>query len=130
LPEALERAIRSVLAGAPVALDFAVSGKRRPLTPDLETTALRIGREAVVNALKHADARNVNVRLEYDARLLRLQIRDDGSGMQNGVAEAAAADGHLGIAGMKARAQSTAGTMEIASEPGRGTTIRVSLPIG
>jgi signal transduction histidine kinase len=130
LPEALERAIRSVLAGAPVALDFAVSGKRRPLTPDLETTALRIGREAVVNALKHADARNVNVRLEYDAHLLRLQIRDDGSGMQNGVAEAAAVDGHLGIAGMRARAQSAAGTMEIASEPGRGTTIRVSLPIG
>jgi signal transduction histidine kinase len=129
LPEALERAIRTVLAGAPVALDFAVSGERRPLTLHLETTALRIGREAVVNALKHADARNVEVNLEYDAQLLRLQIRDDGRGMQNGVAEAAAVDGHLGIAGMKARAHSTAGTMEIVSEPGRGTTIRVSLPI-
>jgi signal transduction histidine kinase len=129
LPEALEGAVRSVLTGAPVALKFTVSGERRPLTPHLETTALRIGREAVVNALKHADAQNVEVNLEYDAQLLRLQIRDDGRGMQNGAAEAAAADGHLGIAGMKARAQSTDGTMEIVSEPGRGTTIRVSLPI-
>jgi signal transduction histidine kinase len=84
---------------------------------------------AAVNALKHADARNVHVRLDYDAQLLRLQTRDDGRGMQSGVAEAAAAGGHLGIAGMKARAQSAAGTMEILSEPGRGTTIRVSLPI-
>ena len=129
LPEALEGAIRSVLTGAPIALDFAVSGERRPLSPHLATAALRIGREAVVNALKHADARNVNVRLEYDAHLLRLQIRDDGRGMQSDVAEAAAVDGHLGIVGMRARAQSIAGTMEIASEPGHGTTIRVSLPI-
>jgi signal transduction histidine kinase len=129
LPEALEGAVRSVLTGAPVALHFTATGDRRPLTPHLETTALRIGREAVVNALKHADARTVEVTLEYDAQFLRLQIRDDGRGMRSGVVEAAAANGHLGIAGMRARAHSAAGTMEIASEPGRGTTVRVSLPI-
>jgi signal transduction histidine kinase len=129
LPEALESAIRSVLRGAPVGLDFTVSGDRRPLNPPRETTAPRIGREAVVNALKHADARTVQVSLEYDAQLLRLQVRDDGRGMQSSVAEAAAANGHLGIAGMRARAHRVAGTMEIVSEPGRGTTIRVSLPI-
>jgi signal transduction histidine kinase/ligand-binding sensor domain-containing protein len=130
LPEALEGAIRSVLAGAPpITLDFRVNGNRRPLTPHLETTALRIGREAVVNALKHADARTVEVRLEYDEQLLHLQVRDDGRGMQSGVAELAAANGHLGIVGMRARAHRVAGTMEIVSEPRCGTTVRVSLPI-
>ncbi len=130
LPEALEGAVRSVLAGAPpITLDFSVIGNPRPLTLHLETTALRIGREAVVNALKHADAQTVEVRLEYHAQHLRLQVRDDGRGMQSGVAEAAAANGHLGIAGMRARAHRVAGTMEIASEPRRGTTVRVSLPI-
>ena len=129
LPEALEGAVRSVLTGAPTVLHFTVRGDRRPLTPHLETTALRIGREAVLNALKHADARKVEVSLDYDAQMLRLQIRDDGRGMASGVAEAAAADGHLGIAGMKARAHHAAGAIEIDSEPGRGTTVRVSLPI-
>jgi len=129
LPEALEGAVRSVLTGAPVALHFTVRGDRRPLAPHIETAVLRIGREAVANVLKHADARNVEVSLDYDARLLRLQIRDDGRGIRSGAAEVAAANGHMGIAGMKARAQRAAGTLEIASEPGWGTTVQVSLPI-
>jgi signal transduction histidine kinase/ligand-binding sensor domain-containing protein len=129
LPEALEGAVRSVMAGASVALEFTVRGDRRPLALLVETTALRIGREAVLNALKHADARNVSVLLEYGTKFLRLQIRDDGRGMHSGVAEAAAAEGHLGIAGMASRAHRAGGTMEIASESGRGTTVQASLPI-
>jgi signal transduction histidine kinase/ligand-binding sensor domain-containing protein len=130
LPEALEGAVRSVVAGASVALEFTVRGERRPLTLLVETTALRIGREAVLNALKHADARNVDVHLEYGTKLLRLQVRDDGRGMTPGAPEAAATNGHLGIAGMRARAHRAAGTLEIASEPGLGTTVQASLPIG
>ncbi len=129
LSEALEGALRSMLTGAPVALDFTVRGNPRPLSPDLEIAALRIGREAVLNALKHADARRVYVTVEYDAKFLGLEIRDDGRGMHSGAAEAAAADGHLGIVGMRARAHRTEGTIEIASEPGQGTTVRASLPI-
>jgi signal transduction histidine kinase len=69
------------------------------------------------------------VRLEYAPRLLVLEVADDGRGMTPGAAEVAASDGHLGIAGMRARAARAAGTMEIASEQGTGTTIRVTLPI-
>ena len=53
LAEALEGSVRSVMAGASVALDVTVRGDRRPLQPLVETTVLRIGREAVLNALKH-----------------------------------------------------------------------------
>lgn len=130
LPEALEEAARSLTAGASVALEFTVSGDRRPLSLQVETTALRIGREAVLNALKHADAQKVDVRLEYGTQFLSLDIRDDGRGMSRDAPEAAATDGHLGIAGMRARANRTGGTMEIVSEPGLGTTVRASLPIG
>jgi signal transduction histidine kinase len=129
LPEALEGALRSMLTGTPLVLDFSVSGSPRPLSPDVEIAVLRIGREAVLNTLKHADAGRVEVTVEYDTNFLRLTIRDDGRGMQSGVTEAAAADGHLGVPGMRARAHRAEGTMEIASERDHGTTVRVSLPI-
>ena len=129
LAEALDGAVRSVMAGASVALEFTVRGDRRPLQPAVETTTLRIGREAVLNALKHADARKIEVRLEYAPRLLVLEVADDGRGIPPGAAEAAASDGHLGIAGMRARAGRAGGTIEIASHVGTGTTIRVTLPI-
>jgi signal transduction histidine kinase len=128
LPEALDGAVRSVVAGSSVVLDFTVRGERRPLPPLVETTALRIGREAVLNALKHADAHKVDVHLEYGARFLGVQIRDDGHGMTPHRPAGAASEGRFGIAGMRERAHRAGGTIEITSEPGRGSTVRASLP--
>jgi len=128
LPAALEGAVRSVIAQASVALEFTVHGDRRPLSPQVATTALRIGREAVLNALKHADAQKIQVQLDYGLRILTLQVRDDGRGMPPGAAEAAAIDGHLGLTGMRARADRVAGSLRITSEPGQGTIVRASLP--
>jgi signal transduction histidine kinase/ligand-binding sensor domain-containing protein len=129
LPAALEGAVRSVTAQASVALEFTVRGDHRPLTPQVATTALRIGREAVLNALKHADAQKIQVQLDYGPRILTLQVRDDGRGMPPGAAEAAATDGHLGLAGMRARADRVAGSLQVTSAPGQGTIVRASLPI-
>ena len=127
MPEALEGAVRSVMSGSSVAHAFTVGGERRALSLLVETTALRIGREAVLNALKHAEARKVDVHLDYGAEFLNLQIRDDGRDMTPGP-EAAATDGHFGIAGMRERAHRAGGTVEIASAPGGGTTVRACLP--
>jgi signal transduction histidine kinase len=128
LPEALEGAVRSMTAGGSVSVDFTVRGDRRPLSPLIETTALRIGREAVMNALKHADARKVDVRLEYAPRALILEIADDGGGMSPSAIEVPPSNGHLGISGMRARARQAAGNVDITSQPGSGTTVRVTLP--
>jgi PAS domain S-box-containing protein len=128
LPEALDGAVRSVMAGSSVVLEFIVRGERRPLPPLVETTALRIGREAVLNALKHANAHKVDVHLEYGAQFLSVQVRDDGHGMTPHTPAGAASEGHFGIAGMRERAHRAGGTIEIASEPGRGSTVRASLP--
>jgi signal transduction histidine kinase/ligand-binding sensor domain-containing protein len=130
LADALERAARQALAGSSVELAFSVSGDRRRLPLDVETAAMRIGRESVLNALKHAAARSLQVRLDYGPRRLLLEVVDDGKGFAPGTPEAAAAGGHWGIAGMKSRAERARGTLGITSVPGRGTTVSVSLPAG
>jgi signal transduction histidine kinase/ligand-binding sensor domain-containing protein len=129
LASALESAARVTMAGSSAELLFTVHGDRRRLPLAVETTALRIGREAVLNAVKHAAPRTVEVNLEYGPRSLTLRVVDDGTGIPPGAIDAAAAGEHLGIAGMRDRAQRGGGTLDIASEPGRGTTVSASLPI-
>ncbi len=129
LGEALEVAARLAMTDSSADLAFTVRGDRRRLPLAIETTALRVGREAVVNAVKHAAPRTVEVNLEYAPRSLTLRVADDGTGIQPGALDAAAAGEHLGIAGMRDRAQRGGGTLDVTSEPGRGTTVSLSLPI-
>jgi signal transduction histidine kinase/ligand-binding sensor domain-containing protein len=129
LAEALEAAAHHAMAGSSAELVLAVQGERRRLPLDVETTALRVGREAVINAVKHATPRTLQVSLEFGARFLTLRVADDGAGISPGAMETAVEGEHLGIAGMRQRAQRAGGTLDITSEPGRGTTVSVSLPI-
>ncbi len=129
LADALEHAARAT-TGNSTELVFTVSGDRRALPLAVETTAFRIGREAVLNAVKHAAPRRVTVDLEYELRFLTLRVSDDGTGIAPDAMDAAEKGRHWGIAGMRERAQRTGGTLEISSEPGRGTVVSVALPIG
>lgn len=129
LADALEAAARQAMADSPAHLVFLVKGDRRRLPLDVETTALRVGREAVLNAMKHAAPGTVEVNLEYGARTLVMRVVDDGTGILPGALEAAASGEHLGMAGMNDRAQRTGGNLEVTSEPGRGTTVVLVLPI-
>lgn len=95
----------------------------------VETTALRIGREAVLNAVKHAEPSVVKVDLEYAPLFLTVRVRDDGGGIPLGAMDPLQAGEHLGIAGMRERAQRAGGALEITSAPGRGTTVSVGLPV-
>ncbi len=129
LAGALETAARHAMADSSAELVFTVEGNRRRLPLAVETAALRIGREAVINAVKHAAPRTVAVHLEYGPRSVTLRVVDDGTGIPAGAMDAAAAGEHLGVAGMRDRAQRGGGTLDIVSEPGLGTTVSVSLPI-
>jgi signal transduction histidine kinase len=129
LPTALETAVRRATADSSAQLVFAVHGDRRPLTLAIEATALRVGREAVLNAVKHAAPRMVEVNLEYGPRSLTLRVEDDGSGIPSSALEVAAAGEHLGLAGMRDRAHRAGGKLEITSTLGQGTAVSMSLPI-
>jgi signal transduction histidine kinase len=129
LPTALETAVRRATADSSVQLVFAVHGDHRPLPLAIEATALRVGREAVLNAVKHAAPRMVEVNLEYGPRSLTLRVEDDGSGIPSSALEVAAAGEHLGLAGMRDRAHRAGGKLEITSTLGQGTAVSMSLPI-
>jgi signal transduction histidine kinase len=95
---------------------------RLPL--DLEEVLYRISQEALHNVVKHAAARQVTLSIGKGRGGLRLRIADDGKGFD----AASVPDGHLGLAGMRARAEKIGATLEVDSRPGDGTTIEVFLP--
>jgi len=74
--------------------------------------------------VKHARARTVRLTLGPAPEGVRLIVIDDGTGFD----AAAVPAGHLGLAGMKARAEAIGGRLEVDSRPGRGTTIAVVVP--
>jgi len=126
--EALERAARTATEGTSVKLAFTVQGSRRRLSESIETTALRIGREAVVNAVKHARATHVEIVLTFAASALELRVCDDGIGIQPDTLAKNTDGKHLGLTGMRSRAERAGGTLEIAKGELGGTVIAAKLP--
>ncbi|PZS12357.1 MAG: diguanylate cyclase [Solirubrobacterales bacterium] len=86
---------------------------------------LRIVHEALHNALRHARAERIEVRLEHRAGALVVQISDDGTGFEPGRGELRSR--HLGLTSMEERARELGGSLEIRSSPGAGTTVRLVL---
>jgi len=103
-----------------------VTGLLRPLPPPVETNLLRIGQEAINNAVKHAHANRIDVLLNFDTRSVRLSVCDNGRGFDpNGQI----ADGHFGLMGMRERADQIGGELTIESAIERGTHITVEAPL-
>jgi len=86
---------------------------------DVEYAAFMIAREAIGNALRHANASRVRLSIDGDARSLRLRIADDSSGIPAVLSR----PGHLGIVGMRERALAIGAKFALESTPGRGATV-------
>ncbi|TDB98727.1 sensor histidine kinase [Actinomadura sp. 7K534] len=99
-----------------------VTGTAEPLHGELEATLLRIAQEAVTNAERHARADRIGVTLSYMDDEVTLDIRDDGRGFTR-------PSSGFGLTAMRERAERVAGTLEIESEPGRGTAVSARVPL-
>jgi two-component system NarL family sensor kinase len=89
-----------------------------------------LARELIANAGKHSGATHVAVSVARDSEQLELQVRDDGRGFDPRSRRAAALrDGHIGLASSEERARAAGGELVVASRPGAGTTVRVTLPL-
>lgn len=111
------------------AADFAVTveGRARRIHPLIRDEVYRIGREALVNAFRHARATRIEVELEYGARRLRMLIRDDGCGIDPDILDAGRA-GHWGLRGMRERTRRIGGQLTLSSRTGSGTEVELELP--
>ena len=110
--------------GADIALE--VAGDRR-LDPRVEKELFRIVQEAIGNALKHAGASSIRVRVQVDGRAL-LSVTDDGAGFD--AVAAPARTRRLGLTSMRERAEALGGTLAVHSRPGAGTTVSVEVDVG
>ena len=93
-------------------------------TPELETALYRIVQETLTNASKHGEAKRAVVEIREEAATVHLTVRDDGDGFDPDVET----DG-FGLLGMRERVELLGGELLIDSAPGRGATVRVSIPV-
>jgi len=103
---------------------FSIFGAYRALPAKTELEILRVAQEAIHNVKKHAGAKNLFVQLEYGADEIAVEVRDDGRGFASGE-EQESPLGHYGLTGMRERAAAIGGVLEVTSDPGAGTTVRL-----
>jgi signal transduction histidine kinase len=126
LAGALEGILQQLTAGRPIAVEFGVGGRRRRLAPRTENELLRLGQEAMTNAVKHAEPKRIAVSLEYGEKRVELAVTDDGIGFDP--ESAAAGVGRFGLVGMRERATQLGARLEITSAPGHGTRVALDTP--
>jgi signal transduction histidine kinase/streptogramin lyase len=128
LAAAIESGTRLWTAGSGVEVAVEITGTGSKLPEEMEQHLLRIAQEAVTNALKHAGASRIGVKLHLEAHNLHLRIGDNGRGFdQQGVFSSRA--GHFGLIGMRERAERLGGALRLASNPGEGTEVEVTVPL-
>lgn len=126
---ALESSGRGMVATTGIDFSLSIRGHRCRLPRPVEITAMRIGREAIANAVKHAEARRIEVVVGFEPQRLRLEVRDDGRGFTVEQGERARQQGHLGLSGMRNRAERAGGTCEVRPGQAGGTVVAVELPL-
>jgi signal transduction histidine kinase len=126
LVSALVQVVEPLGSGEHAKIDVKIQGQAVRLPGQVEMNLLRIGQEAVANAVKHGGAKHVSVELQYTPASVCLTVSDDGRGFP---ASQPAPTGHFGLLDMRERAQSMGSVLKIESEPGCGTRIAVEVQL-
>jgi signal transduction histidine kinase len=124
LLSSLESSARMMVEGGSVEVTAASTGAPRPIPPKIAASLLRIGQEAIANAVRHAEPSHLDISLVYNIGFVRVTIKDDGCGFVK--------SGNLlgfGLRGMRKRTASLSARLDIVSQPGEGTCVEVSAPL-
>jgi signal transduction histidine kinase len=126
LAGALTDLARQMTHGTRVVAEVRVEGTVQRLDAALEHHLLRIGLEALTNALKHSGARHITITLRFSGEAVDLTVQDDGCGLDHGVEDMPGS--HFGLQGIRERVHKLSGVLNIESLPGAGTRLAVSVP--
>src|SRR5262245_40313870 len=127
LAPAISQLTRRLSLETGIPIGFESNGSAPDLGPENERSLLMIVREALQNALRHADPDHVSVALTSDHRGLRVEIEDDGRGFDPSIINSSNGR-HYGLVGMRERAEKLGGQFSLTSSPGKGTRVRLSVP--
>ncbi|NOJ93170.1 sensor histidine kinase [Corallococcus sp. CA049B] len=124
LAQGLEDYVKTFRDRTGQAIRFERTGLTRKLPPDAQLALFRILQECLANAAKHAEAKEVQVRLDFSAEGVHLVVRDNGKGFDPGRTPR----GHYGLLNMRERAMKLGGSIVVDSAPGAGAQVAFSLP--
>ena len=125
LAAALQARLDAVERRGGIHAELQVEGSEQMSRP-AQAELYNIAQEALNNALKHAHAKSVRIRLQFGESETRMEISDDGVGFEPGMD---GTGGGFGIPSMRERAQKIGGTLQIESRPGKGTSVIVQVPL-
>jgi signal transduction histidine kinase len=129
LTPALEMLVKDTSEAIGTPITFELVGPAGRLAPEVELAFYRMTQEALSNVARHAAASRAAVQLVFAPEQVSLEISDDGRGfvVPESPAEMVPA-GHFGLLGLQERAELIGARLDIASQPGRGTRLTVTLP--
>ncbi|MCU1426523.1 MAG: two-component sensor histidine kinase [Actinomycetia bacterium] len=130
--EGLEAALTDLLArtnGRGMRASLASDGLSEPLPPLVAGLLYRAAQEGLRNALSHADAEAVTVRVANDDVQATLDIEDNGVGFDTSALRDNTSNGHFGLIGLRALFADAGGVLTVTSEPGQGTHMHAEVPV-
>ena len=108
-----------------ITISFTSLGKERRLESKYEVALFRLMQESVQNALKHAEASHIKVKVEMTLQSTMIIVKDDGKGFDPNEKK----DQSFGLVGMRERVDMLEGELSIDSSPGEGTIVTIQIPI-
>jgi signal transduction histidine kinase len=127
---ALRSFMKQFLEETGIRVSLAAFTELETLSSAKRTVLYRITQEALTNVARHARASRVDVNIERVAKHVRMQIKDDGKSFEVERMQLNKRGQHLGLIGMRERAEMVGGTFMVESAPGKGTTITAQIPFG
>lgn len=128
LPAAFNRVAQAAAPGGKASLKVVVKGNIRELDSTVLEGAFSIGREALINALRHSQALHVEIEIAYHPKQFCLRVRDDGRGIDPEVLQQAGRPDHWGLPGMRERAQAMGAQLRLWSRHEAGTEVELIVP--
>lgn len=123
---AMEWQAREFEKNTGIIVELTLPAEALMLVPEIKTGLFRIFQESLTNVARHAQAREVKVNLQEEDKSLVLNIGDNGKGFDTSILNEKST---LGILGMEERSLMMGGKYVIESEPGKGTTVKVTVPV-